>query len=54
MAEDQDNGVVLSEDEKRRRRARNIAIALTLGGLVVLFYLITLFRLGANVANRPM
>ena len=46
--------VVLTEEQQRRRRARNIAIAFVLGGLVVLFYLLTLFKLGGNVANRPM
>jgi hypothetical protein len=53
MAE-KDKGIVLSEEQKRRRRARNIALALALGGLVVLFYLLTLFKLGGNVANRPL
>jgi hypothetical protein len=49
-----DKGLVLSDEQKRRRRARNIALALVLGGLVVLFYLITLFRLGGDVVNRPL
>ena len=47
-------GVVLSEDQKRRQRARNIAIACVLFGLVVLFYLITVFKMGGDVANRPI
>lgn len=38
----------------RRRRMRNIAIALALAGLVLLFYLATMVRLGGNVLNRPM
>lgn len=48
------NDIVLTEEEKRRRRSRSIALAVVLGTLVVLFYLLTLFKLGGNVANRPL
>jgi hypothetical protein len=54
MTEKNDKGIVLTEDQQRRRRARNIAIAGALVGLVVLFYLLTVFKLGGNVANRPI
>ena len=47
-------GVVLTEEQKRRRRARSIAIALVLGALVLLFYAITIVRLGPNVLTRPL
>ena len=42
-----------SEDERnaRERRKRNIAIALALGGLAVLFFLMTIVRLGGHVAD---
>jgi high-affinity K+ transport system ATPase subunit B len=50
----EDKGIVLTEAQRRRRRARNIAIACVLAGLVVLFYLITVFKLGGNVADRPI
>lgn len=42
------------DDERRRRtqRTRSIVIAVTLGLLVLLFYLATIVRLGGNVANR--
>ena len=44
-----------SEAERaRRQRLRSIAIALALGGLVALFYIATLVRLGANALNRPI
>ena len=33
---------------KRARRGRNIAVALVLVGLVVLFYAITIVRIGAQ------
>jgi len=48
------DGIVLTEEQKRRRRARSIAIALVLGALVLLFYAITIVRLGPNVLTRPL
>ena len=39
---------------QRRQRGRSLAIGLALGGLVVLFYIATIVRLGSNVANRAL
>jgi hypothetical protein len=47
-------GIVLTAEQKRRLRARNIAVAAVLFGLIVLFYLITIFRLGGNIAGRAI
>lgn len=49
-----ENGIVLTEEQKRRRRARSIAIALVLGALVVLFYVVTIVKLGPDVLRRPL
>ncbi|MBN9020627.1 MAG: hypothetical protein J0H08_00670 [Rhizobiales bacterium] len=38
----------------KRRRARSIAIALVLGVLVILFYLVTIAKLGPGVMERPL
>jgi hypothetical protein len=46
-------GIVLTEAQKRSRRARSIAIALALGALVLLFYIVTLVK-GPAVLNRPL
>ena len=46
--------VELTEGERLRQRRRSIAIALMLGGLVVLFYLVTLVRMGGSVAKRAI
>jgi hypothetical protein len=46
-------GIVLTEEQKRSRRARSIAIAIALGVLVVLFYIVTLVK-GPAVLNRPL
>ena len=49
-----EKGIVLTAEQLRRRRARSIAIALSLAALVVLFYVITIVKLGPNVLTRPM
>lgn len=54
MNDRQDDGIVLTEEQKRRRRARSIAIALSLGALVILFYLVTVVKLGPAVMMRPL
>jgi len=36
--------LIVTSDEDKARRRRNIAIALALGALVVLFYVMTLVR----------
>ncbi|MBW7948218.1 MAG: hypothetical protein KJZ73_01830 [Pseudorhodoplanes sp.] len=46
-------GIVLTEEQKRARRARSIAIALSLAALAVLFYIVTLVK-GPGVLNRPL
>ncbi len=45
-----------ADDQERRRRqkTRSIAIAVALAGLVVLFYVGTIVRLGGNVVNRSL
>jgi hypothetical protein len=49
----QDDGIVLTEAQKRARRSRSIAIALALGALVILFYVITLVK-GPIMLVRPI
>jgi hypothetical protein len=44
----------LTPEEERRRRQRSIAIALVLGALVLLFYVVTIAKLGPQVLNRPL
>ena len=39
---DSQDGIVLTDAQKRRRRARSIAIALALGALVLLFFVVTM------------
>ena len=54
MDEQRNNeGIVLTEAQKRSRRQRSIAIALALGVLVTLFFAVTLVK-GPAVLIRPM
>jgi hypothetical protein len=41
-------------ERKRRQRRRSLAIAGVLATLVVLFFIVTIVRLGGNVAVRPL
>jgi len=50
---DKDEGVVLTEAQRRARRSRSIAIALALAALVTLFYIMTLVK-GPGVLVRPI
>jgi thiol:disulfide interchange protein len=51
---DSEPGIVLTEEQKRRRHHRSIAIALALGVLVALFYVVTIVKLGPGVLRRPL
>jgi hypothetical protein len=53
MNEEPGRGVRLTEQQARARRARSIAIAVALGVLVVLFYIVTLVK-GPAVLVRPL
>ncbi len=44
----------LTDVDRRRRRSRSIALAVTLGLLVALFYVVTIAKLGPGVLDRPM
>jgi hypothetical protein len=51
--EEKSTGVILTEEQKRSRRARSVAIAIALGALVLLFYVVTLVK-GPAILNRPL
>ena len=51
--QDGQDGIVLTEAQKKSRRERSIAIALALGVLVVLFFAVTMVK-GPAVLMRPM
>jgi hypothetical protein len=47
-------GIVLTEEERRRRRNRSIALGLVLAALAILFYAVTIVKLGPALFNRPI
>lgn len=55
MVEGKNTGerVVLSEEQQRKRRGRSIAIGVTLAALVVIFYVVTIIKLGPDVLDKP-
>ncbi|WP_421984514.1 hypothetical protein [Roseibium sp.] len=53
MAQD-DQGIRLTEEQQKKRRSRSIAIALALLALVVLFYVVTIVKLGPGVMDRAL
>ena len=44
----------LTPEEEARRRKRSVAIALALGAMVVLFFVLTIAKLGPQVLDRPL
>jgi uncharacterized protein involved in exopolysaccharide biosynthesis len=40
--------VKINEAQKKSRRGRNIALGLVLGALVVIFYVVTLIKIGGT------
>lgn len=49
-----DDGIRLTPEQVRRRKARSVAIAVALAVLVALFYVVTIAKLGVNVMDRPL
>ena len=44
----------LSEAELKARRRRSIALGLVLAGVVVLFYILTIVKMGPAIFNRGL
>ena len=53
MTEDKE-GVRLTAAQLKARRARNLAIAVGLALLVVIFYIATIAKFGPEILNRPL
>ncbi len=54
MPDEKDKGIVLTPEQLRARRARNIAIGLIVGLMVVLVYVLTIAKLGGHGAERGL
>jgi hypothetical protein len=51
---DKEGGIVLTPEQARSRRNRNIAIGLAVGFFVLLFYVVTIAKLGSHVMDRQL
>jgi hypothetical protein len=49
-----DGGITLTPEQKKRQRARNIAIGLIVAFLCALFYALTIVKLGPGILNREL
>jgi hypothetical protein len=47
-------GLRLTDEQKKRQRARNLAIGIAVALLVVIFYAITVLKLGPAVLKREL
>lgn len=54
MVDSKHSGVVLTPQQQRSRRARNVAIALAVTLMVALVYMLTIAKLGSHVADRAL
>ncbi|NOX95316.1 MAG: hypothetical protein GXP04_09550 [Alphaproteobacteria bacterium] len=58
MAEDNNTDIAtpltrsLTPEEQKKRQQRNIVLALSILGFVVIVFLVTILRLGSSVADR--
>jgi len=46
--------VELTEQQKKARRSRSVALAVVLAVLAVMFYVVTIIKVGPGIFNRPM
>lgn len=47
-------GITLTPEQAKSRRQRNIAIGLAVGFFVLLFYVVTIVKLGPGVMRPPV
>jgi len=49
-----DSGIRLNDVEKAAQRRRNVAIGIGVTAIVLLFYVITIFKMGPAIMNRSL
>lgn len=47
-------GLVVTPEQQKTRRRRDVVIAIATGCVVLLFYAVTILKLGPGVLNRPL
>lgn len=48
------DSIELTEQQKKARRSRSVALAVVLAVLAVLFYVVTIIKVGPGIFDRPM
>ena len=51
-AKQKPKGVILNAEQRRRQRVRSVVLALVLAGFAILFYAVTIVKLGPPVLHR--
>ncbi|MEM5473711.1 hypothetical protein WNZ14_18420 [Hoeflea sp. AS60] len=46
--------VELTEQQKKARRSRSVALGVVLAVLAVMFYVVTIIKVGPGIFDRPM
>ncbi|EDQ32574.2 hypothetical protein HPDFL43_03486 [Hoeflea phototrophica DFL-43] len=46
--------VELTEQQKKARRSRSVALAVVLALLVIIFYAVTIVKIGPSILDRPL
>lgn len=46
--------VELTKQQKKARRSRSVALGVVLALLAVLFYVVTIIKVGPDIFNRPL
>ena len=50
----EERGIVLTPEQRKSRSQRNVAIAVAIGFCVLLFYAVTIAKLGPGILARPL
>ncbi|MCY0150529.1 MULTISPECIES: hypothetical protein [Hoeflea] len=46
--------VELTPQQKKARRSRSVALAVVLALLVIMFYVVTIIKIGPGIMDRPL
>jgi len=54
MKDKEPEGITLTPEQEKARRQRNIAIGVAIAFFVLLFYVVTIAKLGPGVIDKPL
>ena len=50
----EEEGIILTEKQRRAQRSRSIALGIALAAFAVVVYVATWAKIGANILQRPL